>query len=126
VQINLESHPSVTKEQALDPNFSLKWAAEEIAKGRSAQWTACNCYSLVKTRVRGLPKQAALKPSGPVHIGSVAIFNYNGVKHFAYVKRLGADSFTVFEANYEPCLIAERTVSYKDAHLIGFYSPMDS
>ena len=48
VQIHLPDHPEITKEQALDPVFSVDYLAEQIALGRGRQWT---CY-----RILGLSK----------------------------------------------------------------------
>src|SRR3990167_5104071 len=39
VQINLPSHPYVSKEQAFDPDFSLEFLAKNIAKGKGKMWT---------------------------------------------------------------------------------------
>lgn len=38
-QINLDAHPTITKEQAQDPLWSTEWAANEWAEGRAWQWT---------------------------------------------------------------------------------------
>lgn len=40
-QINLPYHPTITKEQALDPDFSLDFMAREFSKGNQGLWT---CY----------------------------------------------------------------------------------
>ena len=38
VQILLSAHPTITKEQALDPDFSLEWMAQNLAAGRWSMW----------------------------------------------------------------------------------------
>lgn len=38
-QIYLPAHPEITKEQALDADFAIRWAAKEFASGRAKQWT---------------------------------------------------------------------------------------
>lgn len=38
-QIHLDSHPQITKDQAVDPRFALDWAASEFAKGNEWMWT---------------------------------------------------------------------------------------
>lgn len=38
-QIHLPSHPEITKEQALDAEFSIDFAASEFAKGNAKKWT---------------------------------------------------------------------------------------
>ena len=43
-QINLPSH-DVTKEQALDPYFSIRWTVKKIKKGEQGIWS---CYHKIK------------------------------------------------------------------------------
>lgn len=38
-QIHLPAHPDITKEQALDPVWSTRWAAQMFAKGYASRWT---------------------------------------------------------------------------------------
>lgn len=40
-QIHLPAHPEITKAEALDPLWSINWAAEEFAAGHAGLWT---CY----------------------------------------------------------------------------------
>lgn len=40
VQIHLPSHPMVTKQQALDPEFAVNFMAEKFSNG----WTKWSCY----------------------------------------------------------------------------------
>lgn len=42
--IHLPDHPTISKEQATDPEFSLDWMAQEFAKGRESQWT---CHKIL-------------------------------------------------------------------------------
>lgn len=44
VQIHLPSHPTITKEQAYDPDFALDFLAKNLAKGKGNMWT---CYRIV-------------------------------------------------------------------------------
>lgn len=39
VQIHLPSHPTITHEQATDPEWSLEWMVKEFAKGNQTAWT---------------------------------------------------------------------------------------
>lgn len=41
VQIHLPAHPTITKEQALNPQWSIDWMADEWDAGRQRQWS---CY----------------------------------------------------------------------------------
>lgn len=40
-QIHLPSHPSITKEQALDPIWSTNWALVEIKRNSCKIWSTC-------------------------------------------------------------------------------------
>lgn len=120
VQINLASHSDITKEQALDPIFSLQWAAQHIKEGQESIWVACNSWSFVKVQIPSLPPMAGIQPRDGPTKGSVAIFDYHGLKYVAYVTDLGGDSFGVLEADYKPCVIGSRRVSWDDPTLSGF------
>ena len=39
LQVNLPSHPTITKAQAQDPAFIVPWGAEQFANGRQRMWT---------------------------------------------------------------------------------------
>lgn len=45
VQINLDWNPEVTKEEALDPNFSLNFLASNLKKGKCKMWSTCPLMS---------------------------------------------------------------------------------
>lgn len=121
VQIRLKSHPGITKEQAIDPDFALDYAAKAIQEGTESQFTVCNCYALVSTKVR-LPRMAGVLPNTTPHVGAVAIFRYGEVKHIALVTKLSAEGFWVFEANKDPCVVASRFIEWGDPHLAGFFT----
>lgn len=38
-QIHLPSHPDVSKEEALDPSFSIEWMIKKWAEGKAGRWT---------------------------------------------------------------------------------------
>lgn len=122
-QINICAHKGLTKEEALDPETNLTWAANRIAEGNLSWWTAGNCYSYILTILGRLPHMAQILPNTGIKVGSVAVFNYSGVKHIAYVSSVNTDSFTVKEANYKPGVIGIREVSIDDRSLEGFWSP---
>lgn len=44
-QIHLPAHPDITREQALDAEFSVKWAARAFSKGNQWMWT---CYKMIQ------------------------------------------------------------------------------
>lgn len=123
VQINLCAHPKITKEEALDPEFALRFAAQAISQDKAYQWTVCNCYSYVKVKTKKqLPRMATIVPNSTAKVGSIAIFNYSGLKHIAVVTSVHEGGIKISEANYEPCLTGERSVKLTDPALIGFMS----
>lgn len=44
-QIHLPAHPDISKEQALDPRFNIRWAAEQFAAGRESMWSCARIVS---------------------------------------------------------------------------------
>jgi hypothetical protein len=43
-QINVGSHPDISKAEMFDPIFSVSWAAREFSKGHAHQWS---CFHAV-------------------------------------------------------------------------------
>lgn len=43
-QINLPSHPTISKEEALDPEFAINFAAKEFSVGHASLWS---CYRIL-------------------------------------------------------------------------------
>lgn len=43
-QIHLPSHPTITKEQAQDPAFAIRFLADNLSKGNGNMWT---CYRML-------------------------------------------------------------------------------
>lgn len=46
VQIHLPAHPDISKEQANDPEFAIRWMAEQWKEGNQDIWT---CYGLTES-----------------------------------------------------------------------------
>ena len=44
-QINLPSHPTISREQAEDPDFAIHFMAEEWAKSNAGLWSCWNNYN---------------------------------------------------------------------------------
>lgn len=123
LQINRTYHNEVSDDCAFDPACAMEWAAQRIEDGHLDEWVAGNCYLLVKRKIPSLPRMKDLAPNGRPKVGSVAIFDYNGTPHYAYVESLSESNFEVIEANYHPALIARRYVKWSDSHLVGFWAP---
>lgn len=45
VQIYLPSNPTVTKEEALNPNYAIDFLAKGLSKGQGSKWT---CFRITK------------------------------------------------------------------------------
>lgn len=43
-QINLPSHPDITRSEALNPVWAVDWSGQQFASGNASQWT---CYRLL-------------------------------------------------------------------------------
>lgn len=43
-QIHLPAWPDISKEQALNPDWAIRWAAQQWSKGNAKAWT---CYRLL-------------------------------------------------------------------------------
>ena len=121
VQINRAAHPEVSDSQAFDWSFSLNFAATAISKGEESQWTVCSCYSFVKTKIPTLPRQKDLRPNGTPRAGGVAIYDFKGVPHYAYILELRDDGYFEIGANLQPCVVATRFVKWNNPHLVGFW-----
>lgn len=111
-----ERMPLVTDEQALDPEFALRFAAKAIKEGKESRWVACNCYllTLARTGIGSVTQKTAPRK------GVVAVMDYDGIPHRAEVLETQFDGFLGFESNYEPCKIGKRFIRWDDPHLKYF------
>lgn len=126
VQISREYHPEISDYEAFDPDFALAWAAERIKNGHIDEWVSCNCYLYTKLFVPVLPRTKDLKPNSPVRVGAVAIYNYNGVPHYAYVTKVQNDPIYGHwekSTNLKPCTPYTRFVPEDNRFLVGYWYP---
>lgn len=65
-------------------------------------------------------------PRSKPAVGRVAIFDYNGVWHVAFVSLLEEDGFVIEEGNFHHCARDQRLVQWNDPYLVGFWSPEGS
>ncbi len=56
-------------------------------------------------------------------VGEVAMFNYDGTYHVAYISELREEGFIVQEANFHKCQKGTRLIDWQDPHLVGFWTP---
>ena len=66
---------------------------------------------------------ATLQKTATKALGSVAVFDYNGIPHVAVVSelRVSYGYFTITESNFGVDAVTTREVKYSDPHLVGFY-----
>lgn len=50
VQINRPAHPSITDEQAFDPDFSLNFLAKNLKDGKGEMWTCYKTHDIAEDR----------------------------------------------------------------------------
>ena len=121
-QINRRWHPEVSDECAYNPECALDWTIQRIIDGYDYEWVPCNCYAYASLFMK-LPKMAQIKPNSIPVVGSIVIMNYRGVKHVSVITGLSKDGVMVKEANFTPCLVGKRFISFKDPFLVGFFNP---
>lgn len=83
----------------------------------------CNCWLNIKRIYPTLPNSATVVREAKMEQGPIAVFKYHGVQHFAIVTGIGMGEFHISETNYRKCKKGQRTISYTDPNLIGFYTP---
>ena len=120
-QISRTFHPEVTDEQAFDPEFGMRFAAQTIKEGREwSEYVVCNCYLLAKTRFPNIPRMSEILPNSTPTVGGIVIFYYGKVKHVAIIEKFFANGFTVLETNFKPCLTDTRFVDWNDPAIHGY------
>ncbi len=56
-------------------------------------------------------------------VGRVAVFNYSGLWHVAYILQLSDDGFWVYEWNFHKCEKGTRFVYWNDPSIAMFWAP---
>ncbi len=86
----------------------------------------CNCWLEVKQIIPSLPNMKYLVPNSPARAGAVAIYNYHGVPHYAYVESVINDGvYGHWEkgSNLKHCQFYERFVTEDNRYLVGYWYP---
>jgi hypothetical protein len=125
VQINRASWPDITDEQAFDPEFSLRFAAEKIKNDEQHLWVVCNCYLLAEVLTDyKLPRMIDIIPNEIYpKVGGLVILRYTNNKHIVVVTKVTEEGIWIREANFKPCALGSRLLSWQDPHIKGYYSP---
>ncbi len=126
VQIRLRNWPNITKEQALDPEFSLRFAAQKIKEGKEWLWSPCSCIKGARNLGVNIPigtDAQDLKSNSVPTIGSLILLKYeNGVSHVGVIQKI-TDSTFVFESyNRIPCLHSVDEIGMNSPFIVGFWS----
>ena len=126
VQISRKFNPDITDAQALDPMFSLRFAAQAIKDGREYIFVSCSCTQFAHVLQPAFPIQNAdqvIPNASSPEVGSIAVFHYkDGEDHVAYITNVGTSTFSVREANLSPCTLDTRIVKANDPSLYGFWA----
>jgi hypothetical protein len=84
----------------------------------------CNCYLRAMQHYPNLPRTKDLLPNTTnAQVGSIALFRYKTLRHYAYIKDIVAGGFIVDECNYKRCQCGERFISYDDPNFEGYWHP---
>ena len=85
---------------------------------------ACSCVDFVRQYRADIPSMNAdrfVPATTTPREGAVAIMYYphSGQSHLALVLAVEGDKITLRDANYEPCMVTERTVTLPD-RIVGY------
>lgn len=85
--------------------------------------TDCNCYLYVKSFLPDLPRSKYLIPNFKPREGRVALFDYDGVPHYAIIGEVTDTGFYIaHESNYKACTkTSGRFVKFTDPAYLGTY-----
>lgn len=91
----------------------------------------CRCVSYLRIKL-GVPISGDAKDIVPnteladITIGTVILFNYDGVFHAAVIISLHRDEAVILESNYRHCEETRRTIKLSDPAIRGYYQPPPS
>jgi hypothetical protein len=60
-------------------------------------------------------------PNTTPHIGTVVIFNYNGLPHYGIITKLSNDGFWLNDSNYGGPGIRTHFINWGDKYIVGFW-----
>lgn len=114
-------------ERCEDDEFILTFASQQIAKGNESIYVPCNCYAFAKVLVDyKLPPMREIVPNSIVpRVGGLVILYYGKVKHIAVIQEVSEIGIRIREANYEPCALGERTLTWSQLVKAGYWHPID-
>lgn len=120
-----------TKEQVLDPEFSLRFAAKYIARGEEWKyWTPCSCvlYSRAQgTTIPGGMNAWDFYPNVSLKnlaIGDLVLFRYkDGTRHVGTYKGMKGEKMVVAQSNFRPCLSEVWYLLPTDPSIYGYWHP---
>lgn len=122
VQINRPANPTISDEQAFDPEFSLRFAASKLAIGDEWRWTVCSCVRYARVLGVQIPIGTSawdLLPNTSPAVGKLVLINGN---HVAVISKITEAGFWIKEANYTACKTGTRFIKWNDKSIRGFWS----
>lgn len=132
MQISNFYHPEVSNTCAFDVDCAMNWGAGYIKVHGTDEWVVANCYLYAKILYEKyhhlpFPKQKDLVPNSPARPGAIAIYDYDGKPHDAFVLKVdNGDAYRFYEqgTNLEPAVPYKRWVDANHPKLKGFYYPL--
>lgn len=116
----------VTKEQARDPEYALRFAAYFLSLGQEWRWTVCSCVKGVRVLGHAVPpitSAADLVAGAPIlPQGGVVKLKYGETYHLASYT-IGETGLKIREFNFKPCAYTERLIPYDSKEIVGFWAP---
>ena len=110
-------------EQALDPDFSIRFIAQAIKDEREDElFTSCSCVLTVKALGVKIPrvyKADFIRPNSRYpHKGGLVLFKKN---HLALIEKIAEEGLYIREGNYKKCSITRRLVKFNDPQIRGYW-----
>lgn len=126
VQILPSAWPHITKEQALTPDFSIQFLAQQISLGHDYYWSECSCIKYARAlgvRIPTVQSASDLQPNGIASIGNLVLLHYSTEDHVAVIEGFTKDGtgLIVRESNFSPCKVGTRIIALSDPHIAGFW-----
>lgn len=87
----------------------------------------CSCVSGVRVYIPDFPHVDAVyfatMPHNTPAAGRVAVFDYSGTFHVAYILSIEEKGFWIYEWNFKKCQKDTRFIDWNDPHIESFFAP---
>lgn len=125
--INRDYYPEEYKE-ALDPEYSMKFAIGLILKGEEYKFTLCSCIQTAKMLGVPIPRgtdASEIMPDGTPKKGGLLLLKYGKIYHVAVIQEINIEGnyYLVKEGNYQKCKLTVRKIPRDSLSIRGFWLP---